>query len=504
MTRLRDMHFNLAHFTFNHRPRPADKTALIVDTAAGADVYTYQTLEAWVRSVATGLNQTGLQPGDRVLMRLANSVHFPIAYLGAICAGLVPVVTSPKLTTRELENVIRITKPQALIVDAELTLEGNFPGPTILATQLTKWRDLPPSDYLMGDAERPAYIVMTSGTGASPKAVVHAHRAITARAMMWRDWEDLQPTDCLFHAGAMNWTYTLGTGLLDPWCVGATALVAPVANDPQDLAATARRHKATIFAASPGIFRRLLRSPADFGTQLRHALSAGEKLPAPTRVGWHNMTGTMIFEAYGMSECSTFVSAAPNRPAPNGSLGWPQTGRRVAIRNPDGPTPQGDTGHISIPADDPGLMLGYLGRDGTLSMPLTNGFFETSDLGHMGPDGALFFAGRADDVINAGGIRVSPMEIESVMSEADGVTDCAAIEVALPDNKSVIGLYYTGQDVNQSSLEAHAAANLADYKRPRVYFQIDQMPRGANNKLLRRALRARHTHDQVPHDQSKT
>ena len=284
MTRLRDMYFNLAHFTFNHRTRPADKTALIVDTAAGADVYTYQTLEAWVRSVATGLNQTGLQPGDRVLMRLANSVHFPIAYLGAICAGLVPVVTSAKLTTRELENVIRITKPQALIVDAELTLEGNFPGPTILATQLTKWRDLPPSDYLMGDAERPAYIVMTSGTGATPKAVVHAQRAITARAMMWRDWEDLQPTDCLFHAGAMNWTYTLGTGLLDPWCVGATALVAPVANDPQDLAATARRHKATIFAASPGIFRRLLRSPADFGTQLRHALSAGEKLPEPTRV----------------------------------------------------------------------------------------------------------------------------------------------------------------------------------------------------------------------------
>ena len=131
----------------------------------------------------------------------------------------------------------------------------------------------------MADPNRLGYMVFTSGTSGTPRAVMHAHRAVWARRMMWSDWYGLTPDDRMLHAGAFNWTYTLGTGLMDPWAIGATALIPAEGIAPIQLPLLLKRFDATIFAAAPGVYRQFLKSPVLSMSRLRHGLSAGEKLP---------------------------------------------------------------------------------------------------------------------------------------------------------------------------------------------------------------------------------
>ncbi len=181
---------------------------------------------------------------------------------------------------------------------------------------LSAWEASPPCDWHLGDAGREGYIVFTSGTSGTPLPVRHAHRAILARAMMHDGWEGLTAADRVLHAGAFNWTYTMGTGLLDPWTLGATALILGPRAAPDQVPLLMKRHDVTILAASPTHFRRLLRAPLPEFPRLRHALSAGEALPPSLRRSWQQATGTDIHEALGMSEISTFISGSPARPAP--------------------------------------------------------------------------------------------------------------------------------------------------------------------------------------------
>ncbi len=217
--------FNMAAHVLACAARTPDKIALAVLHATGADRYSYARLEAMVRGTATGLLRRGLAPGDRVLMRLGNSVEFPITYLAAITAGLIPVPTSAQLTRREITGIAAGVAPALIVAEDGVALPDGSDCPVLASAELAAMHDLPAAEYAMGDPNRPAYIIYTSGTAGQPRAVIHAHRAIWARRMMWDGWYGLTPQDRLLHAGAFNWTYTLGTGLMDPWAVGATALI---------------------------------------------------------------------------------------------------------------------------------------------------------------------------------------------------------------------------------------------------------------------------------------
>ena len=266
----------------------------------------------------------GLKPGDRILMRLGNTPEFPILFLAAITAGLVPVPTSNQLTTVEVDKICKDLSPALIVADAGISMPSGAPCPVISAQTLHGFHHLTPADYQTGDPERLAYIIYTSGTSGQSRAVCHAHRAIWARRMMLTGWYGMTAHDRILHAGSFNWTYTLGTGLMDPWTIGATALIPAPEVTPAQLPALLTQHKASIFAAAPGVYRQMLKTDFAAIPSLRHGLSAGEKLPDSVRDGWNAATGTQIFEAYGMSECSTFISGSPSHPAPHGASGYPQ------------------------------------------------------------------------------------------------------------------------------------------------------------------------------------
>lgn len=468
-----------------------DKVALAILGLSRAERWSYARLEAAVRGTATGLLAAGLVPGDVVLMRLGNTVEFPLAYLGAIAAGLVPVPSSAQLTAPEVARLIEITRPAAILQgDGVVCPETDLP--VFDQAALLAMRDLPAADYHMGDPDRPAYIVFTSGTSGTPRAVEHAHRAIWARQMMHTGWYGLGPDDRLLHAGAFNWTFTLGTGLMDPWTVGATALIPAEGVPLTSLPLLLKRHEATLFAAAPGVYRKLLSDhPVLHLPKLRHGLAAGEKLSDRIREEWRAATGLAIHEAFGMSEISTFLSGSPAAPAAPGTLGRPQPGRRVAILGEDGaPVPLGQDGTIAVDRADPGLMRGYLGAPEATATRMRGDWFLTGDLGAMAEGGAITYRGRSGDMMNAGGYRVSPAEVEAALADLPGVTEIAVTEVPVKADASVIAAFYTGTEQDPLTLTSLAAERLARYKQPRIWQHLDALPRNPNGKLQRPALRA--------------
>ncbi|WP_170325114.1 class I adenylate-forming enzyme family protein [Ruegeria arenilitoris] len=482
--------FNLAAHVLRRTDDNPEKTALSVLRADGAEDWTYRALKSAIMGTATGLLSAGLKPGDIALMRLGNTVDFPIAYLGAIAAGIVPVPTSSQLTEPETERMIADLQPAAILRDPAVACA---PHPLqITVSELTEMRTLPPAEFQMGDPERLAYVVYTSGTSGKPRAVAHAHRAIWARQMMVDGWYGLRDTDRLCHAGAFNWTYTLGTGLMDPWTIGATALIPEPGTDPNALPALLRQHRATIFAAAPGVFRKLLKTSEDMHLPtLRHGLCAGEKLSRHLHAQWAEVTETELYEAYGMSECSTFISSSPAHPARGESLGQPQPGRRIAILGPDGPVPQGQEGTIAIHRSDPGLMLTYLNAPHEAEARMQGDWFLTGDQGAMAVDGQITYLGRDDDMMNAGGYRVSPVEVEATLSKFPGITQVGAAAVEVKQDTFVIAAFYTGPEkLDDGALQTYVEANLARYKQPRAFIHLPELPTGGNGKLLRRALPA--------------
>lgn len=491
--------FNMAAHVLaraGHRP---DKIALQILHAGGAESWSYARLEAAVRGIAAGFGALDLAPGALILMRLGNTVDFPLCYLGAIAAGLVPVPTSALLTRPEITRLGDLLAPALVIAGPGIPLpdiavpDGAVPDGAyriITADVMRGWESLAPAPYVMGPPARLAYVVTTSGTSGQPRAVAHAHRAVLARAMMVEGWYGLGPDDRVLHAGAFNWTYTLGTGLLDPWTAGATALIPAPGTAPADLPRLLADHGASIVAAAPGVFRQMLKAvPLPALPDLRHALSAGEHLGPALRAAWVAASGRPIFAALGMSECSTFISECPARPAPPGATGYAQTGRRIAVLGQDGtPCPRGTAGELAIHRSDPGLFLGYIGADQATKDRFCGDWFLTGDLVGMAGDGAITYLGRMDDLMNAGGFRVAPQEIETALMAHPGAGEVAVTELQVGPETTVIAAFTTGT-ASATELARHASECLARYKQPRLYRHLSTLPRTGAGKLDRRALR---------------
>jgi len=482
----------MAQYVLNCAPALGDKCALSVVGHDAPQDWSYSQIESAVRGCATGLLQMGLIPGARILMRLGNTPEFPILFLAAITAGLVPVPTSTQLTSLEVDKICNDLSPDLIVATDGVALPTQAAAcPVLDAQALHSFHGLAPAFFDMGDPNRLAYIIYTSGTSGQSRAVCHGHRAIWARRMMLTGWYGMTAHDRILHAGAFNWTYTLGTGLMDPWTIGATALIPTPDVTPAEFSGLMAQHKASIFAAAPGVYRQMLKTEPTPMPVLRHGLSAGEKLPERVRDHWNSATNTMIYEAFGMSECSTFISGSPSHPAPHGASGYPQTGRRVAILDSDGiPVPHGTAGILAIHREDPGLMLGYLDAPDETAAKQIGEWFLTGDTCNMAPDGAITYLGRDDDMMNAGGFRVSPLEVEAALATHPDIHEVAAVEVSVKADTTVIAAFYTSDNpLDEADLRSYAKNRLARYKTPRIFQQIDTLPKGANGKLLRRTIR---------------
>lgn len=480
--------FNFAAHVLQHVNKLNQKTALSIVDQTRYENWTYGELSNLIQSIIVEFKTALIAPGDILLMRLGNTLEFPATYLAALAMGAVPVPTSPMLTEAEIAKINADLRPKAIVRDPKLSLPATQ---TPVLSLRQNGSDTGAVDFHMGDPNRLGYIVYTSGTSGNPMAVAHAHRAIWARQMMISDWYDLGPEDRVFHAGAFNWTFTMGTGLMDPWSVGATSLIPAPGTVLDDIPDLLRDHNATLFAAAPGVYRKLLKQKAKLSNlSLRHGLCAGEKLSEDLRKAWQDATGCDLHEAFGMSECSTFISGSPSHPSTAGTLGRPQRGRHVAILSGDAPAPFGTPGEIAVHKNDPGLMLGYHNAPKATADRFRGDWFLTGDLGAMDAQGNITYLGRADDMMNAGGYRVSPLEVEDALRAHPDIEQIAVTDVEIAKDVRIIAAFYTSaSEIPEESLKRFANSALARYKHPRMYLRVDSLPTNPNGKLSRKQLR---------------
>ncbi|MEE4378868.1 MAG: AMP-binding protein [Candidatus Competibacteraceae bacterium] len=499
--------FNMARYCLSAAARTTpDKIALIVvsdPSASEATVerWTYQQLDETVRRMAAGLRNIGLEPGARIMIRMGNTSDYALMFFAAIAGGFVPLPSSAQLTEREADFLLVDSGASVLAVAAELNI-APVPGVRLLdpATIAELKTRAMISDYADTAADDPAFLIYTSGTTGSPKGVLHAQRSAWGRRPMYQGWYGIHTDDIVLHAGAFNWTYTLGVGLTDPWANGATAVLY---NGPRDVSVWPRlieRFGATLFATVPGLYRQILKY-CDLATydlsSLRHGLTAGEALSARLLQAWREATGKDLYEALGMSECSTYISTGPTMTIKPGSPGKPQPERCVAvlpIEGGDNPLPTGEIGLLAVHRSDPGMMLGYWNRPDEEDLVFRGEWFLGGDLAHFDSDGYLYYHGRNDDLMNAMGYRVSPLEVEHCLSQHPAVAEVAVTELTVRDDVSVIAAFVVPRDADEidaAPLLAHAHDHLAAYKCPREIIFVDALPRTANGKILRRELAKR-------------
>ena len=495
-----------------HLGTPAEtRTAMIVeDDARGTSSITYGELARRTSRFAQLLRGMGVAAGDRVLVRLPNSIDYPTAFLGAMKRGAIAVPTSTLLTAEEVRYLLEDSEAVALVIDeaAWSAMQPTLRGAGLLREVIIAGAPLerslaaieatsPPERTRPDD---PAYLVYTSGTTGYPKGVLHGHRSLVGRmpaASYWFDF-DTGETDRILHSGKFNWTYVLGSGLMDPLFHGKTVIAHEGRNDAETWPRLIAKHGATIFIGVPTIYRQILQKTAftraDVPT-LRHCMSAGEHLSDEVFALWHSRFGLDIYEAVGMSECSYYLSQNKLRPIRPGSAGFSQPGHDVRLLDPDtlAEVAPGDEGMICIPESDPGLFLRYWNLPEETAKARHDGWFFTGDYARRDDDGYLWFLGRRDDIIKSFGYRVSPYEVERVLKGHPDVADCACVaEYAGPDKRLVVAyvILNEGAKTSPEELLAFGREHLAAYKAPKVVYLAREFPRTRNGKVLRREINA--------------
>ncbi|GJD98205.1 acyl-CoA synthetase [Methylobacterium isbiliense] len=494
--------FNAARYCLeaNARTHPDKPALILVGDGDRAEVLSFGEVDRAVRAVAAGLLDLGLNPGSRVMIRMGNDADYAIVYFAALAAGLVAQPSSPQLTAAEAAFLLRDSGAAAIVAAEECPLDPEACGGRIVlrpadVARLKAGPALPA--YADTAADDPAHLIYTSGTTSRPKGVLHAHRAIWGRRPMHDHWLGLRESDVVLHAGTMNWTYTLGVGIQDPWARGATTVLYTGRRDPAVWPALIDRYRATLFAAVPSLYRQILKyadlTAHDLGS-LRHGITAGEALSPHLLAEWTAATGKPLYEALGMSEVSTYISTCPGVPVKPGSPGRPQPGRRVAILPPEGepaPLAAGQTGLLAVHRSDPGLMLGYWNRPEEEAAVMRGEWFTGGDLARFDEDGYVWFEGRNDDVMNAFGYRVSPNEVEAVLVTHPDVQEGAVAERAVRADVRVIAAYVVpkpGTAPRREDLLAWCQERLAGYKCPREVVFLEALPRTPNGKVQRKRL----------------
>ena len=506
-----------------------NSTAMIIeDDKLGTDEITYKDLATKSDQMCNFLTGLGFEPRDRVLVCLKNSLAYPISFFGAIKAGIIAVPTSTLLSGSEVKYLAEDSQASAIVLSATMYdnllpyLENHDNLKTIIVagidsteglnipkdmnvyslSEILKNTDTKANHYKSKSGE-PAYLVYTSGTTGYPKGVLHSHRSLVGRTPATEYWFNFQENDRIMHSGKFNWTYVLGSALMDPLYNGHTVIAYEGANDAGTWINLIKKHQCTIFIGVPTIYRQIIQKTeftADDCPSLRYCMSAGEHLSDEMIGLWRDRFKQDIYEAIGMSECSYYISHSINNPIRPGSAGFVQPGHTVKLLNPDTlkEVEDGEEGMICIGEDDPGLFLEYWQLEEETSEAKHDGFFFTGDYAKKDEDGYIWFIGRKDDIINTFGFRVSPHEIERVVKTHPLVADCVAFGLEIGKDKVLVAIAVIGHEELSKEQEAEvlafSQANLAKYKAPKTIFAMTDYPRTKNGKVLRKQL-VKNLHD---------
>jgi benzoate-CoA ligase family protein len=487
----------------------------------GDEVQSYAQLQQATWRVANGLRALGVSAGDRVLMVVGDELAFPATFLAGLRIGAIPVPVSTMLLAHDVTALVSDSEAAVVVAsgrhagllgdsaDATAALTavvitddgGRRPaGPQSARVTTLRWedfRDATEVEAAETTASSAGLWLYTSGTTGRPKAAIHGHGDIrTVCDTYARSVLGVQPDDVCYSVPKLFFAFGLGNALFFPLSVGASAVIDPDPPTPARTAELLARHRPTLFFAPPGFCAAMVDAgiPETSLSTVRATVTAGETLPAEVHRRFTERFATEMLDGLGTTEAlHIFCSNHPGDVRP----GW--TGRTVAgyeLRLLD------DTGAEVTAADTPGALwvrgdsvaAGYWRRPDLTAETFVDGWLRTGDVYQRSADGYYRFVGRNSDMIKAGGIWVSPAEVEAVLLEHEDV-----LEAAVVGGRNAAGLEATvafvvprrGRTVDPASLDSHCRARMAAFKRPRQIHIVEALPRTATGKIQRFALRAR-------------
>lgn len=502
-------------------PGSRNKTAIIWESEQGEiKRISYLELYEITNKTASVMQRNGIEKGDRIIIRLDNDPEFVYLFLAATKLGAVPIPTSYMFTGDEVGYILDDSQAKCVVTSHDLYDEidnnrdkhRNFKKVIVTGEKpLNGCIHLESSIEDTGDvnitartlADEPAYMCYTSGTTGFPKGVVHAHRVLIGHDPSAFYWQALKKNSVVFHCGKLNWTYTLGTGVLDPLRHGCTSVIYCGAHDPARYFDIIDRHEVDVFMAVPTVYRHMLRYAESSGktlSTLRHGLSAGEHLSTELFKSCEELLYVTLYDGFGMSEFSYYLSNMPGFGIKPGSPGRPQPGHFSKITDEEGKeVATGEKGILATPREDPGIMLGYWNKAAETEKMFAGNLFMSGDYFYTDNDGYYWYCGREDDLITSFGYRISPFEIERVLLKHVLVEECAVTGIKIDDCKTITCAFIVPTDEAKvkSNLSAtisdYLSKKVANYKVPKRIITVDSIPKTANGKIKRAVLNERYS-----------
>ncbi len=478
-------------------PQAKNRAAFTFIDGNNSQTWSYEELWDILNIYATNLNKIVKSSNSKILIRMPHSAEYAFCFFASILADKIPIPASPELSNQEINFLLKDSEAREIItLETKNTYKGdyNLISPEQLNSSIAKNKFYASK----ATADKPAFMVYTSGTTSKPKGVLHAHRTILGRKLMKEGWEHYQPDDNVLHAGTLNWTFTLGVGLMDVWLAGGHSHLYNGSKEPKKWIEMIEKYQISIFVGVPTIYRQILKyveiSKKSLSS-LRYGLCSGEPLPKEVLKGWQSTVGTDLYEALGMTELSTYISTHKKIEIKPGSPGKPQPGRNIVIlpeENGTTPLQANEVGLLASHKSDPGLMLGYWKRPEEEKEVFRGDWFIGGDTASIDEDGYIWFHGRSDEIIKSFGYRVSPVEVEAALDGLDNVNESAVFGMQAHENKTLICavvVLNSNSKFVEEDIKLTLAETLANYKMPHVIYPIKKIPRTRNGKIKRSQLK---------------
>jgi 4-hydroxybenzoate-CoA ligase len=476
---------------------------------------TYGALQAETRRLANLLGRLGLRREERVAMIMHDTVDFPVVFLGAIRAGIVPVPLNTLLLPEQYAYMLADSRARVLFVSEALlpSVEGILSGLKGLQEVIVvggigggRFTDL--ASRLAGESDafetadthpdEPAFWLYSSGSTGMPKGARHVHTSLMATARTYAQQVlGIRENDLCLSAAKLFFAYGLGNALTFPMAVGATTVLHPGRPTPADMFRLLAQHQPTIFFGVPTLYAAMLGDASLAGERgspnLRICVSAGEALPAHVGHAWKERFAVDILDGVGSTEMlHIFLSNAPGDIL-YGASGRPVPGYEARLVNEAGAeVADGEIGEMLIRG--PSSAEGYWNQREKSRSTFEGGWTRTGDKYVRDADGRYTYCGRADDMFKVSGIWVSPFEVESALISHPAILEAAVIPAedgdGLTKPKAFVVLKGTeaGDDLN-GSLKEHVKNTVGPWKYPRWIEVVDSLPKTATGKIQRFKLR---------------
>lgn len=487
--------FTIRELIFNGNQDP-DKNAI---ESPGYQPLTYRDLRLQVLSVVKSLNARGFRRNDRIAIITPSGPETAVSIV-AVMAGFTAVPLNPQNNEGEYADIFSRTGIKAIIVQkghvtAAIAVAKSLAIPVfeLVPSRVAGKFDLSPAvqnglvEPEFAIASDTAYVLLTSGTTTESKVVTKTQKQSAEGKRRTCIYQKITPTDRCLHI--MPYYHGMGVGppLLSPLIAGATVICT---KDfiPSDFIDLLRIFRPTYFSAGPalsrGILRELKKIPPDRlkNHSLRYIRSSSGILPEDLSQGLETVLGVPVIDSYGMSEAGLI---SINLPPKRGSVGIPVIGSLAIINEKGELLKPNNIGEITI--KDPGIFSDYENAPDENRSAFINGWFRTGDLGYLDDEGYLFLTGRKKEMINKGGEKISPAEIDRVLMAHPGISEAMAFPVkdlVLGEDIAVM-VVRKQDDLSEDDLRMYLLAHINIIKLPRKIYFVDQIPKNPAGKPLR-------------------